>query len=68
MEIHGLTPNEDYEFKVVAVDGDHETESAIEKVNTYGVIIGEVKQIFLLTLLLHIYCTVIVLVYIYMYM
>ncbi|GLV37958.1 Neuroglian [Carabus blaptoides fortunei] len=31
MKIHGLTPNEDYEFKVVAADSSHETESVIEQ-------------------------------------
>lgn len=59
MEIHGLTPNEDYEFKVVAVDGDHETESAIEKVNTYGVgkiyILYTVMFVELIALLFHVF-------------
>lgn len=36
MEVHGLKPNEEYEFKVVAVDGVNIAESAVQEVNTYG--------------------------------
>lgn len=37
MDVRGLEPNEVYEFKVVAVDGDFYSESEIQEVDTYGV-------------------------------
>lgn len=37
MDVRGLNPNEIYEFKVVAVDGEDYTESAVQEVDTSGV-------------------------------
>lgn len=37
LEVPALQPNEEYEFKVVAVDGNNFAESAIQEVSTYGV-------------------------------
>lgn len=37
LEVPALQPNEEYEFKVVAVDGNNFAESAVQEVSTYGV-------------------------------
>ncbi|KFB42062.1 AGAP000720-PA-like protein [Anopheles sinensis] len=35
--VHGINPNHLYEFRVVSVDGEHQTESATQEVDTYGI-------------------------------
>lgn len=36
IEVGGLEPDEEYEFRVVSVDGNHETASAVQRFDTTG--------------------------------
>ena len=35
--VHGINPDHLYEFRVVSVDGEYQTESATQEVDTYGI-------------------------------